>query len=117
MILNLLRQHFWNRRRLLFRFHDGRRVRGIDPVEVLTRLADHEDYLPRHLSDAVNGDRESQQIVAKAACEAFGVKPYDGKRTGLTVAERLHLMLTFDAWTIVVKKNIASWPIQQHSTA
>lgn len=97
-----------NRRRKIFRFNDGRRVRSIDPIEAAIGLSEHKTYLPEHLEDARFGDVEALGQVATAACDVFGVQPLSvNGKTGLTVAERLELMLAFDLYLLALKKNTA----------
>ena len=117
MILRWLRQRIWRRRRLIFRFNDGSRVRSVDPIEVAMALHDHARYLPGHLKGAAEGDREAQQIAAAAACDVFGVRPLqpDGK-SGLTVSERIELLMAFDLYLLTLKKNIGRSPTRRSST-
>lgn len=100
-----------NRRRKIFRFHDGRRVRCADPIEVAIGLAEHPTFMPDHLEDARWGNEDALEKVATAACDVFGVSPLstDGK-SGLTVGERLELMLAFDLYLLALKKNIGRSP-------
>lgn len=118
MIFRMIGRWVHNRRRKIFRFNDGRRIRSADPVEVAIALAEHAEFLPDHLDDARGGDSVALRIVATAACDVFGVRPLssDGK-SGLTVSERLELMLGFDAYLYALKKNTAPSLIRQPSTA
>lgn len=100
---------------MLFRFHDGKRVRRADPLAIAIALHSHNAYLPRHLNEAVNGDKDALLIVAQAAEDVFGVKSInDG---GLTLQERLELMLGFDMYVRRLKKNIVASPTSPNSTA
>ena len=118
MIFRWFRQRLWRRRRLIFRFNDGTRVRSIDPIEAAMALHDHTRYLPQHLAGATEGDREAQQIAAAAACDVFGVRPLseDGG-SGLTVSERIELLMAFDLYLLALKKNTAPPPTRRSSTA
>ncbi|MGV3486237.1 MAG: hypothetical protein ACO1RT_17595 [Planctomycetaceae bacterium] len=116
-MLNWIRQRIWNKRRLIFRFNDGQAVRAVDPIEIAIALHEHKEYLPAHLHDAADGDKEAQRIVARAACDAFGVMAWNGFNEGLTVAERIELMMAFDAYLDTLKKNIAFSPILRTYTA
>lgn len=102
---------------MLFRFHDGKRVRRADPLAVAIALHSHPTYLRRHLDEAIAGDKEALQIVAQAATDVFGVQPLssDGRR-GLTLNERLDLMLGFDAYLYAVKKNTVASATSPSST-
>ena len=112
MLLYWLRKRLWQRKRLIFRYHDGTRNVGADPIEVSIAMHAHPKFLYRHLHEAVDGNLESQTIVSDMACEIFNVKPLspDGK-TGLTRAELLALVMAFDLYRIALKKNIEPLPI------
>jgi hypothetical protein len=113
-MIQWIRNRIWNRRRLIFRYHDGVRTRRADPIELAAGLHAHDAYLHSHLSEAVDGDRDAIDIVARTACDVFGVHPLavDGK-SGMTVAERVELMLAFDLYLIELKKNIDPSPTQR----
>lgn len=106
MILQWIRNWLWRRRRLIFKFWDGAKVRGIDPVEAAIGLHSHPQFLHRHLSEAAKGDSEAQKLVAATACDVFGVRSFNPQtQTGLTVAERIELVMSFDIYLIDLKKN------------
>lgn len=106
-MLRLISQYLWRRRRNIFRFNDGRRVRSADPIAVAIALHEHKTFLPRHLGEAVEGDPEAQRIVAGAARDVFGVSLLSpDEQNGLTVAETIELMLAFDGYLFALKKNI-----------
>lgn len=94
---------------MIFRYHDGSRVRSADPIVLASLLHEHDEYLYRHLGEAADGDSDSIDIVARAVCDVFGVQPLAGK-TGLTVAERIELMMAFDLYLIELKKNTGRFP-------
>lgn len=105
-MIRFIAQMLWRRRRNIFRFNDGRRVRSVDPIVASIALHEHETFLPRHLGEAVDGDPEAMKIVAGAACEVFGVTPLAASgKSGLTVAELLELMLAFDGYMWSLKKS------------
>lgn len=116
-MLSRFRRWLWSRRRSIFRFHDGAKTRAIDPIAVAIALHEHPRFTFRHLQEAAAGDQEAMLTVAATACDVFGVTPLaaDGK-SGLTVAERLELMLTFDVFCLALKKNTAPLPIPPSST-
>jgi hypothetical protein len=106
-MIRLIAQYLWRRRRNIFRYNDGRRVRSADPIAVAIALHEHKTFLPRHLGEATDGDPEAMIIVARAACDVFGVTPLAANgKTGLTAAECLELMQAFDAYLFALKKNI-----------
>jgi len=104
-MLRLLGQYLWRRRRNIFRFNDGRRVRSADPIAVAIALHEHKHFLTRHLGDAVGGDHEAMMIVARTACDVFGISLLADGKDGLTVTEALELMLAFDAYLWSLKKS------------
>lgn len=118
MLIRWIRNRIRAKRRRIFRFWDGTRIRGADPIVVAIRLHDHKQFLPSHLTDAARGDSDALAIVAIAACGAFGVSELssDGK-SGLTRSELYELMLAFDQYMMAVKKNIAISPTSRSSTA
>jgi hypothetical protein len=117
-MLQWLRNRIWRKRRLIFRFHDGHKIRSIDPVEVVVGLHGHSSYLHRHLGEAANGDADAQRTVAQAACDVFGVHPFDStSQTGLTVAERIELVMAFDLYMWKLKKNTGRLRTPPQSTA
>lgn len=101
--------------RQLFRYWDGERTRHADPVlawELLEREAgeDWTDLLkllsapppPGTVGEVLKMRQRSQQAAAKkladAATQAFGIEPTgdaDGTPTGLSVAERIALIVKF----------------------
>ena len=111
MLIQWLRNRRWKRRRLIFQFHDGTRIQAIDPIEVSVAIHDHPEFLHRHLKETTEGDSESQAIAARTACDVFGVSPLDvASGTGLTVTERVELMMAFDLYVIALKKNTRHSP-------
>lgn len=116
-MLSRFRRWLWSRRRSIFRYYDGSKTRAIDPIAVAIALHEHPKFTFRHLQEAAAGDQEAMLIVAATACDVFGVTPLaaDGK-SGLTIPERLELMLVFDVYCLALKKNIAPSPIPPTST-
>ncbi len=71
MIETLTRLFRRRRRADIFRYKVGRRYRYSDPIVSSMILAEHHEYLPRHLAEARSGDMEAIQICVNAAREAF----------------------------------------------
>jgi len=115
-MLRLIGQYLWRRRRNIFRFNDGRRVRSADPIAVAIALHEHKHFLPRHLGEAVGGDHEAMMIVARTACDVFGISLLADGKDGLTATESLELMLAFDAYLWSLKKSIDLSLIKQGYT-
>lgn len=95
----------------IFKFHDGKQVRAVDPIQVIQKLRDHPTYNPsKHHVLIDHGDTKALEITCDAICVAFDVTRFDGK-TGLTVAELMALLITFNDYLEFVKKNIKRGPI------
>ena len=111
-------RRFKNRKRGLFRFEDGRQLRAADPLEIAQRMAVHPRYKPMHLSGAERGHRVDQKIVARAAVDIFDVEQWDDrKQIGMTQAELISLMISFDNYLLALKKNTRRSPTSPASTA
>ena len=92
------------RGREIFRYRVGKSYRYADPIDIALILADHPTYLPRHLAEARAGDLESIEICGQVACDAFGVTFADNdEKLGLTRAELVKLLMSFDLWKIAIK--------------
>lgn len=83
----------------------------MDPIEIAIAIHAHPKFLWRHLCEAIEGDQESIQIVADTACDVFDISPLAVNGSGLTISERLDLMVAFDAYLLSLKKSIAATPI------
>lgn len=101
-----------NRRRDIFRFHDGERPRAVDPLTVWHRLHSN----PAYSLDLVQAaECDDPTIASEAAhdlhpilCHAFSVAPFDpltGK--GVTVGETLALLDVYLRYVLEVKKKRA----------
>lgn len=107
----------------IFAFYDGSNWRTIDPLAVVIALREHPTYNDaRHFRESYDSDPTIRdpaiQKMAAAACDAFGVKPYDSEtRTGLTLMERVGLVRSFAMYLEAVKKNIETSATAQPSTA
>ena len=107
MLLARIRDYLFrrSRKRHIFRFREGRRYRYVDPVTVSLLLAEHPEYLPRHLEEAREGDLEAIEICGRAAIDAFGVEPADpNSPSGMTLSDRVKLLIAFDLWIIGLKQ-------------
>ncbi len=104
-MFRFLRRYVSARKKLIFRFHDGQRNCCADPIVVAGRLKAHPQFLPQHLIEARDGDAMAIKIVGDAACHAFDVQPLDGDGNGLTLSDRVALLLAFDYWVDALKKN------------
>lgn len=92
--------------RLIFCFDDGAgNLRRIDPIVACNQLAEDPEYLPRHVDEARLGDRQSLAICGNAANRAFGVCDVADGPAGMTLADRLALMIRFNDYLWALKKN------------
>ena len=109
LILNPIRRLIIERRRAIFRFWDGRRIRGADPIAVLRSLrADPEYDQEVHLPLVDAGDEEAIRIVANAVRRAFSVAAFESG--GLSELELLGVLMDFITFTLALKKNTGPTP-------
>lgn len=91
----------------LFTFHDGKRFRSIDPIEVMERMEADEKYRfdlhPKRVSD---GDKEAIKETISAVRRAFGVAEFTAiGKPGLTGHECLALWNHFCLFLMNQKKS------------
>lgn len=110
MFFNRLRQRIHDRRRRIFRYYDGRKLCAADPIRIALELHDHPTFLHRHLLEAANGDRDAQKIAAETASDVFRIPELQPDGSGLTISERVDLLLAFDLYLLTLKKKPASSP-------
>jgi hypothetical protein len=110
--LKRLLQKRRDRGREIFRFFDGERERGADPIRVMRLIALDEEFVPeRHLDPLLEGslpDRDNEEnirISLAAARRIFGVKEWREDQPGLTEQETLQLWMTFATYLDALKKN------------
>ena len=109
LMLNPIRRLIIERRRAIFRFWDGRRIRGADPIAVLRALrADPEYDQEVHLPLVDAGDEEAIRIAANAVRRAFGVAAFEAG--GLSELELLGVLMDFITFTLALKKNTGPTP-------
>ena len=114
-MLNLLRAWLINRRRAIFRFWDGRRVRAVDPIEV-SRLLRRDPFFDAetHLKLIDAGDDEAIRVTANAVRQAFGIPDLQGG--GLAELECLAVLMDFYEFLHALKKNTSPTPSEQPPT-
>lgn len=102
--LNLLRRWIIERRRAIFRYWDGRRLRKIDPMEVLRALRADKNYdQAAHLPLVDAGDEDAIRITANAVRSAFGAPAFaDG---GLSELELCGVLVDFLTFLATLKKS------------
>lgn len=104
-MLNWLLGRRRRKRRELFWYELAGRPYSFDPVLVSIRLAEDPEYLPRHIDDALGGDVESMEVVARAASHAFGVRRATPDGEGVSMTDLLELLVAFHDWSRALKKN------------
>ena len=110
-MLNWLRRYWNHRRKLIFDFWDGERLRRVDPIDIAFAIESDPEYLPRHLVDARAGKKQAIAIIGRAACRVFGVQDFDAATgKGMTLADRITLFYTYSYWVDALKKNTQRLP-------
>jgi|DEB0MinimDraft_6_1074348.scaffolds.fasta_scaffold26249_2 hypothetical protein len=107
-MFNWLRKRIADRRKAVFPYWDGTRIRRIDPMLAMAALKSHKEFdwsrTPKQCDSASDEvSIEGYQLTQDAVCAAFDVKPFDGT-SGLTQAECLDLLAAFTGWLGVQKK-------------
>lgn len=117
-MLGWIRKSFLRRRPGLFRFHDGTRMRSIDPFKAFRTLIHHPEFnLDAHPPLVDLGAEPETTVTVKALCEAFGVRRWDDSTaTGLTEWEILDLLRQFEVYLDALKKNGGSGPTSPQPT-
>lgn len=101
------------RRRGLFRYHDGRRWRYGDPFLIWRRLQNHEKCNLETMAPELDEGKEPEStIVLEAIAEVFGVQRWNDETcTGLIDWELVALLSQLDEFLEGLKKNINPGPI------
>lgn len=102
----------------LFVFHDGAKVRYVDPIAAYLALEQDQEFrFDLHLRRAENGESEAIGIVANAVRTAFGVPVFTRPgQPGLTTAECHRLLGAFVLYIDAQKKSTSRLSIAQPST-
>lgn len=97
----------------LFRFNDGKKIRAIDPIEVILSLDGHKEFrLDLHPGQAESGNQQAMSICRDAIQTAFRVVPFTSpEQPGLSTVEMLRLLDAFQSYCMRQKKNIDPCPI------
>lgn len=93
--------------RAIFRYWDGVRDTGCDPIAALIAMEqDPEFRQDQHPQQVDEGDAEATQIMARMVERVFHLPPCDpATGEGLTISERLALYQTFCEYAEALKKN------------
>ena len=91
----------------LFAFHDGFRIRTLDPIDVLNAMEAHKEYrFDLHPQRVRDGEKEAMDITVDAVRQAFGIPPFTAvRRPGLTQQECLRLLNAFVVYIATQKKS------------
>jgi hypothetical protein len=114
-LVNIIR----SRQRQIFRFWDGKKVRGADPIVVWRALLSHPDFEITRDTELMNvpdfkvSDPARRRCVA-ATRAAFGVESLGGG--GLTEDETVDLFKAFCIYAVELKKNFRDTPISSEPT-
>lgn len=102
----------------LFVFHDGAKIRYVDPIATYLALEqDPEFRFDLHLRRAENGESEAIGIVANAVRKAFAVPAFNRPgQAGLTTAECHRLLVAFVLYIDSQKKSTKPSSTAQQST-
>lgn len=97
------------RSRDIFRYWDGTRERGADPIKILRALIGDEKFNAEvHPDLALAGDIEAMAVTMDATRKVFGLSEYsdaDGRDSGLTDGETLELLNRFGEYMESLKKS------------
>jgi len=92
--------------RAIFRYFDGTKQRGIDPIAAFRSLVAHPDYDPESTPLLVGaGDAAAYATMLKAARQVFGVTAWSEDGGGLTETETIELLISFGAYLNSLKKS------------
>lgn len=97
-------------RRNIFQYWDGTRKRRGDPLDIQRKLDLHPEYrYDVHPALAQDGDPEAVEICLDAIQVAFDLPAFD-EAQGLTIDEKVNLLVAFGRFIEAVKKNIWHLP-------
>jgi hypothetical protein len=104
--------------RLLFRFHDGRQTRAVDPFKVWRELRNHPTFdFQSKLPLVDKGLEPATTDCVNALCDIFGVERWnEAWERGLTDWEILNLLDYHAQFLDTLKKNINGGPISSPPT-
>lgn len=99
----------------IFRYWDGTRERGIDPVLAWRGLAEHPRFDPSSTIELAKiGNQQAIDAAIAATRDVFGVTPWKqdaaGHETGLTEQETSSLLSSYFEFLASVKKNTSNSP-------
>jgi hypothetical protein len=118
-MLNFIRQFFYSqaRRREIFRFWDGQKVRGADPIAAWRALIADPDFdIERDTAMLENfNDNGAWLRCVNATRKALNVAEFDAG--GLTENELFSCFQNFIVTVNALKKNFSHWPTSSGASA
>jgi hypothetical protein len=114
-LINAIRRRIINPRRAIFRYWDGRRIRGVDPIAAIRDIkADPEYDEDSHPALVDIGDADAIRIMANAIRSAIHCPTFEAG--GLTELELLAVYHQFLTYTASLKKSSSQPPTPLPST-
>ena len=106
------------RRRQLFRYFDGDRMRRADPLVLLAAIDQDPEYVPDKTPYFIAaGQQDAIDVSIRMVNRVFGAQPYDDETgIGLTTNEAMSLFSQFMTWLDGLKKNTSATPTPPPST-
>jgi hypothetical protein len=105
------------RKRQIFRYFDGSKMRAKDPIAVMEDIASDQTFRPGiHTMLLEKGDPEAIEVTIQMTVRVFGIQLWDEEtEAGLTRVEVLNLMFRFGVFVDDLKKKYECFPILQES--
>lgn len=104
--------------RKIFRYFDGEKERGADPLRAHRAFLEHPTFdIAKHPYGVDAGDPTATRISVDAICDVFHVKRWDDEtQTGLPEYEILDLFIQFYCYLDDLKKNTGLIPTSPPDT-
>lgn len=119
-LVRFVRGRRQERNREIFRYWDGTRERGADPIKALRgMLGDERFNVETHPDLALAGDLEASEICLKTVRRVFGIEEFseaNGAEHGLTDGETLKVLFAFGEYMDTLKKNGSGQPTSRGPT-
>ena len=104
-------------KRKIFKYHNGTKLVGIDPIEVDIALETVDIDWEAQFSLLKIGDLEAAQAIVAAARKVFQIQEYDAETDkGLTSLEVLSTLGDFVAWRTELRNFTEPLPTGERST-
>lgn len=115
-MLNLLRRFFWERKRRIFRYWDGRAMRTADPIVIRRSLVSDHEFKLIEDSSLIDNPCAPEKLADEAWQKCVGAvrRAFDGAGT-LNEEECVDLFRAFCLYWEALKKNSNGSPIAPQS--